>query len=106
MKKGSDNCESIFITSCQIRPHYSNRLRYQRVPRRLKALSASPQGVVESKYNSDKEGTSLTSQLATEDVVPINLLEHIYLVTTNDVAVISNDGKETKLKQGSFVLIK
>lgn len=71
----------------------------------LKALSASPQGAVESKYNSDKEGTSLTSQLATEDVVPINLLEHIYLVTTNDVAVISNDGKETKLKQGSFVLI-
>lgn len=71
----------------------------------LKALSASPQGVVESKYNSDKEGTSLTSQLATEDVAPINLLEHIYLVTTNDVAVISNDGKETKLKPGSFIII-
>lgn len=68
-------------------------------------LSTIP--IIDSKYSSDKqvEGTSLTStKLAAEDVTPnVNIGEHIYLVTTSDVASISTNGKELPVKPYSFI---
>lgn len=69
---------------------------YQNDP---KAFSVQDAG---SKYNSDKGDTS---QLATENVEDVDLTNSIYLVTSKDVTIISNDGKETKLKQGEFTII-
>lgn len=72
---------------------------YQNDP---KAFSVQEQDTG-SKYSSDKGDTS---QLATENVEDVDLTDSIYLVTSKDVTIISNEGKETKLKQGEFTIIR
>lgn len=69
---------------------------YQNDP---KAFSVQDTG---SKYTNDKGDTS---QLTAENVEDVDLTNFIYLVTSNDVTVVSNEGKETKLKQGEFTII-
>lgn len=99
MKKGDDDLKKSFIQIIKFVLIITVILGVSEYQNDPKAFSVQDAG---SKYNSDKGDTS---QLAAENVEDVDLTNSIYLVTSNDVTVISNEGKETKLKQGEFTII-
>ena len=99
MKKGDDDLKKSFMQIIKFVLIITVILGVSEYQNDPKAFSVQDAG---SKYNSDKGDTS---QLAAENVEDVDLTNSIYLVTSNDVTVISNEGKETKLKQGEFTII-
>ena len=99
MKKGDDNM-NVKLLAHIAKFVLITMIVFGFLPGDQKAYSTTP--IVDSKYSSDTEGTSLTKLTAEDSWGDINIRTAIYLVTTEDVASIS-EGKELPVAKNSFV---